>query len=136
MEEMKWNGVEQRGSVCKGKRLHIADYEYIRQYKVRNGDCIKGGLGKIKLQVTSLFVVFFHFHHPVLILAAVLHAGLLCFHGCRGLAAAAGLIVFFAHLDIYQLTLAVMQMHCSACGAAQVDKSQYENQELFHATQK
>jgi hypothetical protein len=58
------------------KHMFAAGYKYVREFKVCNGKCMKERLNEFELYVTGLLMVFFHFKHPVLILAAVLHAWL------------------------------------------------------------
>lgn len=116
------------------KQMFSAGYKYSRKFKERNGKGMIKWLNKLEVCISCLLMFFFHFHHLVHILAAVLLAGLCCF--LFRFTTTAGLLLFFTHLNIHQLSLAVMQVYRGPCGAAQVDESQYENQELFHATQK
>lgn len=92
-------------------------------------------LHKFVLRFCCLLVILFQFHHPVLVPATAFPARLLiCLLFCN--AATAGLFVVISHSYINQLSLAIMQVYRGAGRAAQVNKSQYENEELLHALQK
>lgn len=131
MQQVQLNGMYQRWSMAEGKLRCVVQKIYGRKFEEISGSS-GNRLQELELGFSGLLMVFLQFYHLVHILAA----GLVAFAFFFGSAATAGLFVMIAHPDINQLSLAKMQVYRGACGAAQVEKGQYEHQELFHSEQK